>query len=203
MKVMRWKNSFVAFTIGCALFIGAPRTSLAATGDVYQLDVNLTGLWGTNGLAYKQLIKTDNIIRLALGKTPTASIPSNNVLALIVDVTNNVAAVTVFDTAGQSNLVKVADFSVGGVTVKNKSTTVLGGQLATSGTIHNGIEGGFLSVLGTITVTISSNSPPVLHFKGKDAIGGFQGVMLNFPFGVVITGGKVNTIQSLGTAELP
>jgi hypothetical protein len=200
---MRAKNSLIVSVVGCVLLLCSAHAFAAPLmGQVFKMNVVLTGKAVTNSVIVPQMITGNEIINIALGNMPIAPVPSNEVLALVIAPDAGVGAAIVLDTATSSNLCTVAGFTMDGAVAKTKGTAVLDGFIVAGGNITNGLTGGFLALSGKVVVN-ATNQNDVTSFKGSSIIGSLQGTMLGQPFDVVVTKAKISTVQKLSPMPVP
>jgi hypothetical protein len=162
------KQSLYLAAIITAATITFPGLARAGTADVYRVYVSFRGLYqGTNELTGAKEIQAaffdaKDMVSLALGQPFSAAVPSNDVLAYVTgDGTNSLV---VFDKAGKSNVVTVAEVrsrgsvSQGGIedfvweinfANLGASNVVVGDVTNTVGSSTNTITGGSFQVDGT------------------------------------------------------
>src|SRR5690349_16552911 len=141
-------------------------------------------------------LTSGQIINIARGRANSASVPTNEVLALVINCNSGASALTVYDTAARTNLVILA-FPVDGIPVATATKAIVALDLAVQN-VGNGTWGftdGFLTMVAS--ASLDTNGCPT---KASTAVSG--GVDLNFngfPTPVAITKGKLsgNRIDTL------
>jgi hypothetical protein len=205
---MRTKNWLTVSVVGCALLLGSARVfaAPAITGQVFQLDatLNLSSLVvmsGQTGIV-KQVFSTQNIIDVVLDHNPTDTVPTNQVLALVISAQAAEAALIVLDTSTSSNLATIAGFMLGGWTAKNKGPIEMGGFVQPAGGVIGSLSSGFLGINANITAS-PTNAFQLTGFKTKSIMGILEGVAFEQDFDALITKGKATSVRELPAMVIP
>ncbi|MGD0017096.1 MAG: hypothetical protein ABSC38_06245 [Verrucomicrobiia bacterium] len=197
---MRMKNWLIVSIVGCVLLLGSAHVFAApVTGQVFQLNATLNTADveetspGKTGIV-NRVLSTQNIINIVLDNTPTDIVPPNQVLALVISTEPAEAALIVLDTSTTNNLATIAEFMLGGWSIKTKGTIALGGFIRPAGGAIGALSNGFIGVNGNITVS-PTNPLQLTGFKSKSVMGILHGVAFGQEFDALITKGKVSTVR--------
>jgi hypothetical protein len=161
MKSWIW---FCSFALALAVLVPATHagTPLITTGKVFQVLATLQARIESedshsNTVLKTTPIKANALVNLAMGRDSKATVPTNQVLAAVIDCGAGIARLIVFDRNTSSNLVTiaVADSTPDVIGAKDKGEFVGLLDLQNVGNGTNGITGGFLVVSGKATVDTS------------------------------------------------
>ncbi len=207
---MQMRAKSVGAAVAAALMLGVVCASAVppVTNKAFQVTVKLSAVFedeiATNKTVIgKTNVTTQNIIDLALGRSMSNSVPTNIVLAFVLDCGDNNGAFAVIDTTSNAVLTVL-----GAMTADGASATTGKGQASvltynwSTGDSTNGFTGGWLAFTGT-TVSSPTNACPLLSFSGKTGLGVLQGVNNGQEFKILIPKGSLTTVRSLGEVALP
>jgi hypothetical protein len=147
---------FCSVVIAAALIIPALHSASAA--NVFKVQASLQGRiqgesQGKAKLA-SQPIQNASLVNVVRGRNPSAQAPANEVLAAVIDCNSGIAALIVWDTNSQSNLVTVALLGdpFEGIAAGTKAEFIGVLDLQSTGNMQDGITGGFLTMSGKATI---------------------------------------------------
>ena len=204
---MQTKQWFVAAIAASTLLCSTVRNTSAetSTNQAFQIEVTLKSSYfnPATGKLGKATITTPTIIDLALGINVNTPVPTNVVLAMVINCDANDGFVAVVDTtASNAIMAVVGELQVdGSVDSSGKGVTsmLIGNFNSGSGT--NGLYGGWLAIGGSVTeLDPEFNLCAVTGFKGKTVSGIVQGLnaLLGGRFKVTVTGGSLKSVKSIG-----
>jgi hypothetical protein len=206
---MQAKQCFIAAIAASALLFSATRnTSAAPDNQAFQLDVKLKASYAdpASGKLVKTTVTTSTIINLAQGLNLNTVVPTNVVLALVLNCSTNTGSIAVVDTANNTILAFISTVKTDGSTdAKAKGVGSLLVEDMESGVFENGngIFGGWLAIGGSVQFSDPEAGPCGLtSLKSKSISGIVQGldaVVAQGPFKLTITGGSMKTVKPLGS----
>jgi hypothetical protein len=208
---MQTKKWFVAALAASALMVSAVSNSTAApsTNQAFQLDVKLKVSYEDpySDKVAKTTITTSTIINLAMGINIDVPVPSNIVLAMVLDCDESEGYIAVVDTSSNNTLLAVvAPVKVAGsVDDKGKGVASILAVDFNSGNGTNGLFGGWLAIGGKVELNDETATCPIKEFKSQSLSGFIQGldaVSAGGPFEVTVTGGSLKTVKDIGYVAL-
>ncbi|MCG3149617.1 MAG: hypothetical protein PCFJNLEI_03082 [Verrucomicrobiae bacterium] len=187
--------------IGIAvLTLSTAAQAQVVTGQVYEISLagSVIGDDDASPVPFKDKVTTAALLNLARGRAPEASVPANEKLALelfFIGDSEPVVLLAVFDTAGQSNLIVIAELMVRGVfeEVKGKGYLALAGGFDSAGWLGES----WLAMTGKATINPDSSVQALVSFSGA-LQGAFEGNDGEGDFSIIITKGKVTLGAKIG-----
>ncbi|HUJ08474.1 MAG TPA: hypothetical protein VL171_00465 [Verrucomicrobiae bacterium] len=181
-----------------------------STGTVYQISLKGSLVKPKEVNSNHTAVATDTfttgrLINLARGRSPEVTVPDNEKLALVLffdsEGSNPTGGITVYDTAGQSNLALVVEMqSLYGIldSVTGKGRMNMVGELQATGLL----SGGWLAISGTAKATNPTTAPHFTMMTGSTVEGEIAGNDGSKDFDVMITNGKLKLVGTLGTITI-
>lgn len=178
------------------------------TTQVWSVDIVLSGVQGhentndNSSAVAKVSANSALLVNAARNRPFSATVPTNEVLALGLSCQAEGGFLMVWDTAGNSNLVTIAELQVDGVgarkanATKGKAVFTMVGSLASTEGSNYRINGGWLAFSGSAPVDFTSPCQPE-SLSANTIIGQFQGFD-GEDFDVVVTKGKMKTLTHIG-----
>ena len=178
----------------------------STTSQVLQVDANLFSTVLTNGFESSKGILTDaDIINLALGRSVTNTVSTNELLGLVVQCGEDApTSLIVFDKDLNTNLVTVAGIDVQGVVeytvsyvagIKSsgrlRADAVLAANFGVSGDTSNGWTSGILAF--PVFEKFTNSTCAVQSISAKSVVGNLKGINAGTTNAIVITKGQIIT----------
>jgi hypothetical protein len=218
---MQKKQWFIAAIAASVMLCSAARSVCARpplTNQAFQVDVKLKASYEdpiSGKLAKSPTITTASIINLALGRDAITLVPTNIVLAMIKNCSDDTAGyIAVVDTASNNTILTPLGSldADGSAASSGKGVASLIASEWVSGNLTNAIVVNWLAFGGSHLMTNpESNACPLVSFKSKTATGIVAGrdSSLRNPlnpegeFKVTITGGSLKTVKPIGYVSMP
>jgi hypothetical protein len=129
---------------------------LPGTNQVISLNGSLSGVTSIqgNGIITRVKFHSDEIINLARGRSPQATVPANEILVWVINTTvGGAVTINVFDTNTQSSLAVVALLADNyrGASTLDKGIVAFNFALQNVGDSTNALSAGFLTLVAKIT----------------------------------------------------
>jgi len=200
---MKLRHSLSVLIAGIVYLGGAQAGRAQLTGQVYQ--VSMSGSFvqsqtvnSNQEVVVKGSFISENIINVARGRSPDATVPANEKLALVVvfvDSGDPICELIVYDSNTQSNLTTICEMDLGGAIDSAKGK----GAIAMAGSIDNvgGFTKGWIAMAGKSTITGMDTTAPQIAFSGaiQALLRGNDGE----DFELVVTKGKARLLGTIGT----